>query len=1097
MKVPSLWTVSNYSLLNSLVRLPEYVSIAKTRGYQTIGLMDENVLYGALKLQTLAEQAGMQAIFGLTLTYFDENENEDEYALHFIAKDYLGFQELMRLSSYKMTHQSEKTKLHEFPPFSNSVALIFTFRSEFVKKTPNFDLANWLQQFDNVKNKFMGVGANMPEDWQNYVRTEPFPPFLLNEVRYLEAKDYPPYRVAKAIGDSEHLQISTLKPVGQEFLPEERNLHQQTLEAGWEEALKNAAQFVQKINVKIPTQQNLLPKFPIDKQKEVGKFLHELAFQKLPMRVENVTDQYTQRLEMELRVIDEMGFNDYFLIVWDLLDYANRSGIFTGAGRGSVAGSLVAYVLNITGVDPIKYDLLFERFLNSERYTMPDIDIDIPDNKREQILQYVAQKYGKHHVAQITTFGTLGAKQALRDVGRVLGFSISEASRWSKAVPNELNTTLEVAYAKSKRLRELVAATPRNQTLFTLAKKLEGLPRHVSTHAAGVVISDKDLFELIPLQAGGGELFLTQFTMYDIEKIGLLKMDFLGLRNLSIIADALYEIKKVWGRNLNIKQIDLRDSATLTLFRLGDTAGVFQFESAGIRRVLQKIHPDSIEDIVAVNALYRPGPMENINDFAARKLGLKQIVYPDKSLADILKKTYGIIVYQEQVMQLLQKMAGFTLGQADIVRRAIGKKKKDVIDEERCHFIEGSLKNGYTQDVAEKVYDYIEKFANYGFNRSHAFAYSFIGFEMGYLKVHFAGAFYAALLHSVRGNLKKMKEYITDARKNEISINPPDINTSEYSFRLLEKKVLRFGFSAIKGVRRDFIKEILNERKINGRFTSVDNFLLRIKHKWLKIDWLEPLVLTGVFDSLKPNRKQLGNNLESKIQNVLLSGGSMDLLGSVMKLKEVEAEDYTVEERLTYEENYLGTYFSGHPLESFNLFAKQIKATAIMDIEDRQQVKLVAMVRSLRVIKTKRGESMAFIEVSDLTGDISLTLFPKIYRKYLEELVVGKKLLIKGKVERSRYDNSLQVIVQSLKDLEIKQVSKQQTLFIRLVNEDKEMIKKLKQLLLANQGDASVIIYYEKIGERQRLSKNDKVEINEQLLKQLQAMFGERNIIVK
>jgi len=1095
MKVPSLWTVSNYSLLNSLIRLPEYIDVAKEKGYHTVGLMDENVLYGALELQTLAKQANLQAIFGLTLTYFDEKD--EEYALHFIAKNYLGYQELLRLSSYKMTRQNEKVRLQEFLPFSDSVALIFTFRSEFAKKDKTFKLADWLRQFDSVKDKFMGIAPNMSEAWQNYVRTAPFSPFLFHEVRYLNAKDYATYRVAKAIGESEHLQISTLAPSGQEFLPAENDLHQQVLDTGWKEALENAVQFVQTISFEIPIKQNLLPKFPLDNQKKAGTYLRELVLQKLNTRVARITDKYTKRLEMELKVINEMGFSDYFLIVWDLLDYAEKKGIFTGAGRGSAAGSLVAYVLNITGVDPIKYNLLFERFLNKERYTLPDIDIDIPDNKREQILQYIAEKYGKHHVAQIATFGTLGAKQALRDVGRVLGLSVSEASRWSKAIPNKLNITLETAYTKSKRLRDLVEATPRNQTLFTLAKKLEGLPRHVSTHAAGVVISDQNLLKLIPLQTGSNKLFLTQFTMYDIEKIGLLKMDFLGLRNLTIIADALYEIKKIWKVDLNIKQVDLNDQATLDLFRKGETAGVFQFESIGIRRVLQKIHPDSIEDIVAVNALYRPGPMENINSFAARKMGIKSIDYPDQSLVDILKNTYGIIVYQEQVMQVLQKMAGFTLGQADIVRRAIGKKKKDVIDEERRHFITGSLKNGYTPEVAEKVYDYIEKFANYGFNRSHAFAYSFIGFEMGYLKVHFAGAFYVALLHSARGNLKKMKEYIVEARKNDISIKPPDINTSEYSFCLLEKKSLKFGFSAIKGMRRDFIKEILDNRKVNGPFTSVDNFLLRIQHKWLKKDWLKPLVLTGVFDLLESNRKQLMNNLESKIQNVLLSGGSMDLLDGIMKLKEVEVQDYTIEERLTYEEDYLGTYFSGHPLENFDLFAKQIKATSIMDVEERQQVKLVAMVRDFRVIKTAGGESMAFVEVSDLTGDISLTLFPKIYRKYAELIVISKKLLVEGKVERNSYDNSLQVIVQSIKDIEAEKIRKPQTLFIRLTDQNKKKIKELKPLLLAHQGKISVILYNKEKAQQQLLPETYKIKISDSLLAHLQKLFGKENVVIQ
>lgn len=1099
MKVASLWAVSSNSLLKSFLRISEYVEVAKERGYETIGLMDENVLSGVLQLQLLADKLGLKPIFGLTLTYIDELE--EEYSIQLIAKDFSGYQELMRLSSYRMTNT--KVKLEEFLPFSDSIAVIFTDQSELFAKIEksDFSIENWLNFFSSVNDKFMGVSVNMSNEWQQYVNFQKFlPPFLLHEVRFLNPEDHPAYRVVRAIGKGEVLQISEIESHGKKFLPKEHNLRQQAIESGWEVAIKNANKFLQKVNVKILTKQHLLPKFPLPDGTNSKQILKEQAFRMLAERFDEISDEYQERLEMELSVISNMGFDDYFLIVADVLSYARKEGMFVGFGRGSAAASLVAFALKITEVDPIVYGLLFERFLNSERYTLPDIDIDLPDNRRDQILQYVAQKYGSNHVAQIATFGTLGAKQALRDVGRVMGVSMSESNRWSKAVPNKLNLSLKEAYEQSKTLRDLVSATPRNQTLFSLAQKLEGLPRHVSTHAAGIVISDMDLSKMIPLQEGANSIFLTQFTMYDVEKVGLLKIDFLGLRNLTIIANTLSEVKRKWGIDFVITPDKLQDRATLDLFCNGDTSGVFQFESIGIKQVLRKVQPDSIEEIVAVNALYRPGPMENIAEFVARKKGLHKIEYLDPTLENILKNTYGIIVYQEQVMQILRKMANFTLSQADMARRAIGKKERRLLANLRRNFLEGSKENGYSEEVAVRVYDYIEKFAGYGFNRSHAFAYSFVGFEMAYLKVHFPGAFYTSLLHSVRGNFKKIKEYLAEAKRRGVKTLPPDINSSKYSFDLLEKNVLRFGFSAIKGVRQEFIREILAERKENGFFVSIDQFLLRISSKWLKIEWLEPLIMTGVFDSLEKNRRLLMTSLEGKLQNILLSGGSFDLLEGVMKLKKNEVEDYSFLERLEQEEKFLGTCLSGHPLEQYLTKAEHFQISSIIDLEEGKKVRLMVMIRDFRIIQTKKRESMAFVEASDLTGEISLILFPKMYRKFSKELIIGKKLFVEGLVEKSSYNQVLQLIVNDLKNLEELDMDQTiQSVFIRLTpkTNKEEVLKQLQKIILENKGENFVVLYYAEKNQQQRLRKPYLVKLSDSLLTKLKRIFGEEAVVVR
>lgn len=1106
MSFPQLYTTTSYSLLQSTIQIPRLVQEAKTKGYQTIGICDRNVLSGTVEFYQACQKEGLQAVIGLHLDYFAP-ELEDQFEVLLFAKNFLGYQRLIQLSSKKMI--TGQVQLEDFEGTDDLIA-IFPEYNELSFLMGNGEDAKkrldiFLQLFGK-ENLYYGVSSrdlqeNSPNSykwWQENLSL-----CGIESVKALSIDELP------AITVMEHIKNGTQVESFSEIITDEktgylkaekevRRFFQDAVdgEAG-KEALKNAELIAETCHFELPLQQKLLPHYPLT-GKTAADYLKELCFEKLPQRVKDPDERYQQRLAYELSVIHEMGFDDYFLIVWDVMAFAHQEKIVTGAGRGSAAGSLVAYVLAITDVDPIQYQLLFERFLNPERYTMPDIDLDIPDNRREEVLQYVQKKYGKFQMAQIATFGTMAAKMVLRDVGRVFGLSQSEANRWSKAVPNALKMTLERAYQESARLRELVASNEKNQRLFQIAKLLEGLPRHVSTHAAGVVISDQNLLNLIPLQEGSEGILLTQFTMNDVETVGLLKMDFLGLRNLSIIDQTLQEIQRFSGEVFSQKAIPLDDPETLRLFQAGDTAGIFQFESAGIRNVLRRLGPENIEDIAAVNALYRPGPMQHIDSFIKRKKGLEKVRYPDESLRPILANTYGVMVYQEQIMQAASAMAGFTLGQADILRRAISKKKKAVLDEERRHFVQGALQKGHDQETAEKVYDYIERFADYGFNRSHAFAYSFVGFQMAYLKVHYPGPFFSALLHSVRHNTSKVKEYLNEAKKRQIEVLPPDINQSGYSFQLQSLKVLRFGLSSIKGIRRDFVMDILNERRANGPYRSFDQFLIRIDPKWRKEDTLRPLIEVGVFDELEPHRRQLASELEGKIQNIQYSGGSLDLL-NVMTLKEQEFQEYRLDEKLLLEEKYLGVYLSGHPVEQFAKLQRAKGVRNITEIVADQKVRLLLYIRDIREIRTKRGEQMAFVEGNDPSGEISATIFPELYRQVRQTFAENDVIYIEGKSEISKYNGELQIIADKVQQAsQLEATISQSTCFLRITKESEEqLLTPLYHLIQENPGPVPVVLYYVESGKKRILSEN--YWVGEQIVFQekLKKLLGEENVVFK
>ncbi|MGY3777622.1 DNA polymerase III subunit alpha [Isobaculum melis] len=1105
-----LQVISAYSLLQSTTSIEKLVAKAKEDGYQAIALTDINVLYGIIDFYKACKKADIKPILGLTLEIAGLIQENQVYQMVFLAENLAGYQQLMKLSSLKMLKNShEVLTMDDINSHLENLIVITPGEQGEIEQAllgEQWDKAQQIAKkwLTYVANSHFYLGVQVQSNLvpiiaqlQTLAAQLQIKTVAMTDVRYLEPSDHFSTKVLRAIDDGEKLALETEAITGAYYLPKPETVVAQFEQYQLEAEINETLQIAHRIQVEIPLNQALFPKYLLAAGETAADKLRSLCEAGLARRVPQATADYQERLNHELQVIHKMGFDDYFLIIWDVITFAHQNEIVTGAGRGSAAGSLVSYTLGITDVDPIQYQLLFERFLNVERFTMPDIDLDIPDNKREAVLSYVQQKYGANHVAQIATFGTLAAKMALRDVARVFGLNQNEANVWSNAIPKQLGITLSQAYQDSAKLRQLVQETEKNKLLFETAQKIEGLPRHVSTHAAGVVMTDQPLDSLVPLQHGGNEIYLTQFAMGNVEEIGLLKMDFLGLKNLSILANAMQFLKKDNQVAIQLNELPLDDEATLQLFRQGDTTGVFQFESSGIRNVLRKLGPTSIEDVAAVNALYRPGPMENIDLFIRRKKGLEPIAYPHDSLKDILGVTYGVMVYQEQIMQIAAKMAGFTLGQADILRRAISKKKKDVLDEERKHFIDGALSQGYTEESASEVYNWIERFANYGFNRSHAVAYSFIAYQLAYLKAHYPAAFFAALLNGMIHNPTKIKEYILEAKKKKVAIAPPDINQSFYGFSLKDHTI-QFGLGSIKTLRRDFVMEIIQNRKTHGPYKDLIDFSRRMDPKWMKEENLRPLIFAGVFDHLNENRGTLISSLEGVLSSVKYSGNNMDLLG-ILEPKYEQMPDLTLEEKLEMEETYLGAYVSGHPIEQYQDLMKLKKASFVAELVTGKKATIIGFIRQIKKIRTKKGEQMAFVQLSDSSGDLSLTLFPGTYRRFVKLLEKNSILLVTGKVEENQQDG-MQLLVDEIVDaMPLNQVVEGNQCFIKITKEKEnpKVLSQLKEVLTLGTGELPVILFYESTNKKIALNQEDWIQPLVGVKEQLQQLLGAENIVIK
>ena len=1103
-----LQVTSGYSLLRSTIDLYKYVMTAKKLGYQKLALTDEGVLHGAIEFYNLCRSQNIEPIIGCVFQYKQWRNAEVLSPMIVYAKDEIGYQSLIELSTqYQQTKLVSKNMEKIIKEASEHIQIVFPQEnSEWALECSNGEVAfqRWLfeaeeRYFPNIhlgieSNQILPIPLEELEAWG-----QEFSMKLLPFVKtfYLKAEDDFSYRVLKAIGDGETLSTTQAEVSGQYYLQDEKTLTQQWSTILDGKLVRQLQAFVDSIKWELPKNELLLPKFQTPEGKSSQEYLQEICQQSLKDK-ELVKDEYQSRLNYELTIIHQMGFDDYFLIVWDIMKYAHEAGIQTGPGRGSAAGSLVSYLLNITKVDPIEYQLLFERFLNPERYTMPDIDLDFPDNRREDILDYVRRKYGENHVAQIATFGTFGSKQALRDVCRVLGLTTVQAGEWSKAIPNQLGINLKTAYEQSKNLQTLVSRSPKNQLIFETACRIEGLPRHLSTHAAGVVLYDKPLTDVIPLIYKDQQMPITQYTMKYVEQIGLLKMDFLGLTNLSILHDSIELTKSIYQHEIILNEIPLDDEKTLELFQMADTNGIFQFESDGIRRVLKKLRPTNLEDIAAVNALYRPGPMEQIDTFIKRKHGQEVVKYPHPILESILQSTYGVMVYQEQVMQVTSQMAGFTLGQADILRRAIGKKDAKVIEKEKAHFIEGAIGKGIDVASATEVYQYIERFANYGFNRSHAFAYSLLAYQLAYFKAHYPRAFYTAILRFVGDRSPKLQTYFIEAKQRGISIKNPSINTSVDDYTATIDGIF-IGLNAIKGLRRDFIQEILIQRKQNGPFIDFMDFAFRIGKRFCKKEALEALIDAGAFDELGKNRATLRATIDAVIESVKFHGSNIALeLNEEMYPKYFEEEDSNIIEKIEREIAVLGFPVSAFPTEPYEILYKEQKAEKISNIYESKPVSVLGLLKNIRKTRTKKGEPMAFGTIQDETGEMEFVVFSEVYPIVFSMLEENQLVLLKGKT-RKNLQSKWQVQVQQVLSLfEIEGLAQAASIkcYIKITEnlQNKEVFDQIRNVIINNPGDTTVLLYIESKEQVLKMNFNSGIVVDAETLKAFSNIVGEENV---
>jgi DNA polymerase III subunit alpha len=1111
-----LHVYSAFSLLTSTIQIEQLVMEAKAKGFKALALTDRNVMYGTIPFYKECMIQGIQPILGLTADIL--NENDESFPLVLLAKNQQGFQNLLKITSVIKTKSATGIPMKWLRHYQDGLIaispgiegevetnLLDNKKDLAIKAIDNyskiFGKSNfYLSLQDHHSPKERSILKSLIEI-SNTTGTELV---ATNQVFYLHQNDSLAHECLLAIKNGEKLQDEHREKLesDQYYFKTGREMVELFME--YPQALENTIRIASECSISLALNQKHLPKFPTENSHTVDSLLEEICLKGLFERISNPSPTYRERLNFELQVIKKMNFSDYFLIVSDFMRFAKEKGILTGPGRGSAAGSLVAYVLHITDVDPIEHELLFERFLNPERISMPDIDIDFPDHSRDEVIRYVARKYGEMHVAQIITFGTLAAKAALRDVGRAFGLNTKELDQLSKFVPTQLGINLQVAYQQSEGLRRFVSESPLNEKLYNTALKLEGLPRHTSTHAAGVVISEEPLVNVIPIQTGHQDVFLTQYSMEYLEEVGLLKMDFLGLRNLSLIESILKNIEAT-GIKIAIKSIPLDDQATFELLSKGETSGIFQLESEGMRNVLIRLKPTQFEDIVAVNALYRPGPMENIPLFINRKHGLETIQYPHPDLKSILDKTYGVIVYQEQIMQIASKMAGFSLGEADLLRRAVSKKQKETLDKERAHFVDGAVRNGYGRETANDIYDLIVRFANYGFNRSHAVAYSLISYQLAFLKANYPLHFMTALLTSAIGNDTKIAQYIREVKQMNYKVLPPSINKSAYSFHV-ENGNIRYSLAAIKGIGGVALKEIFKKRRIK-KFEDLFDFCMRVSTKIVNRKSLEALVHSGCFDEFGKDRATYLASLDVAIEHSQLvnpdESDQIDFFSEeefFLKPKYVEIENLPIEDKLNLEKEVLGLYLSDHPV---SIYEKELLSAGTVLIsnlrEPSKTVKIGIYITTVKKIRTKKGEAMAFLTISDSSGELEAVVFPKVYNKIMTLLKQGSMLVVEGKIE---IRTERQLIIQNATDivewLEKNKKSKS-TLYLKL-KEDKQSAQhllNLKDIFRKNSGNTSIILFYEGTKKTVLLEEPFQINPSKYVIEQLQNFLGFENVILK
>ena len=1164
---------TEYSLLDGFSRLDKLISRAKELNMQAIAITDHGCMFGAIDFYKKAKKAGIKPIIGCEVYTAsrglrDKDPNYDKRYGHLVllAENMTGYKNLIKLVStsyvegfyYKPRVDIEELKKHSEGIIALSACLAGDVSNNILNR--NYEEAKkfallyreifgqdnfYLEIQDHNLHEQKEVNAGLVK----LSKETGIPLVATNDLHYVNKEDSKTHDVLMCIQMGKTLNDpSRMKFGSDEFYLKSREEMEELFPYAID-ALDNTVKIAQRCNVEFDFNTYHLPQYDVPEGYTTESYLRELCFKGLDERYKNPSQEVIDRLNYEIDVISKMGYIEYFLITWDFINYAKENNIMVGPGRGSAAGSIVAYTLKITDIDPIKYSLLFERFLNPERVSMPDIDIDFCYERREEVIDYVKRKYGDDHVAQIITFGTMKAKAAIRDVGRVLDIPYNKVDKIAKEIPFDLGMTIDKALEVNPELRNLYEQDTETKEVIDISKQMEGMLRHASTHAAGVVISKNPVDEYVPLYKHQ-ESVSTQFTMTTLEELGLLKMDFLGLRTLTVIRDALDLIEKNYGKRIDFSSMDYDDPKVYELLSSGNTLGVFQLESSGMRNFMKQLKPNNFEDIVAGISLYRPGPMDSIPTYIENKHNPEKITYIHESLRPIMGVSYGCLVYQEQVMQVVRDLAGYSYGRSDLVRRAMGKKKMDVMEEERKYFIYGKedengnieipgcIRNGVPEDIANKIFDDMIDFAKYAFNKSHAAAYGVISYETAYLKAYYPVEFMAALITSVMGNTDKVVEYIRECSALGIEILRPDINKSFGKFSV-EDNNIRFGLAAVKNVGINVINNIIRERNLNGNFKDFADLVKRLDSKDLNKRVLESLIKCGAFDNISENRASLMMGYEKLLESVSMDRkknvkGQISLFDGLQmgeEVVEVEQEvssipkinEFEERERLALEKEVLGMYVSGHPLGEYekelknNTSIDNGKINALKeDMEsylnlDEKEVVLGGMIVNKRIQTTKRNDIMAFLELEDLYGTIEVIVFPQVLKQYNAIVNEDSIIYIKGKLS-IKEEEGAKLIAREIRDINDsnsfkinnqnnidKKNKKSQTtgIFIKINNmKNQQLISSIEKILLQYKGNQDVYICTE--SPRKMFKWTDMgVNLNSDLQYKLQELLGLENVKVK
>jgi DNA polymerase III subunit alpha len=1138
---------SDYSLLDGGSKIDKMVQLAISMGMPSLAITDHGNLFGAIQFYTTARKNGLKPIVGCEIYVAKESRHkktgggDQSNHLVLLAENETGYRNLSKLVSYGYLEgfyykpRVDKDLLGQYS--SGLIALSACLKGA----VPQMLMA---EQYDAATAEALALrdifgAGNFYLELQNHglpaqqrvnsllleiSRRTGLPYVCTNDTHYLRREDSVAHDVLLCIGTGKSVaETNRMRYATDQFYFKSFEEMQQ-LWGHVPEALQNTVAIAERCNLTINTAESL-PPFDVPEGFTADSYFEKVVREGFEWRrrtletmaregrLKNPLEAYEERMTFEIEMIKKMKFSSYFLIVWDLIRHARDSSIPVGPGRGSVVGSLVAYSLRITDIDPLQYSLFFERFLNPERIAPPDIDMDFCMNRRAEMIEYASCKYGHDNVCQIITFGTMAARGVLRDVGRVLDIPYSEVDRIAKLIPNELNATIDKALEQESRLRDAMS-DPQVEKLIQIGRKLEGLSRHASTHAAGVVIAPKPLVELVPLHKSNKEEVTTQYSMKDVEAIGLLKMDFLGLATLTVIDDAVRRIREEMNVELDLTELPLNDPGVYELFSDGRTNGIFQFESGGMKTELRRLKPERFEDLIALNALYRPGPMDMIADFIRRKQGQVEVRYPHPLLEEILKETYGVIVYQEQVMQIASKMAGFSLGEADVLRKAMGKKLASVMVSMRDKFIEGARKNKIPDKAAIQVFDLMEQFAQYGFNKSHSTAYALLAYQTAYLKVHYPVQFMAALLTSEIGDTEKIVLYLAEAKSMGIGVLPPDINESELQFHSTQGKI-RFGLLAIRNVGEGAIRSVLQFRRAHGRFGSLFQFCQEVDSRAVNKRVLESLIKSGAMDSFGWKRSQLmamaDNAIEhgQKMQRDRESGQKGLFSDTEMGLAAApepappNLPEWPFEQVLANEKETLGYYLSGHPLQRFaeelERFASKSLAELIAD-GNPCECTAAGIVTECRTRRTKKGDLMAVFSLEDLTAAVETVVFPSVFAKAETYLQADKAILVTGRFEAEE-ENGFKILAADIQPLSGMIERRAKTLRIRAAVSklSPDSAVDLQRLLESNRGETAVdleLYHPHEFRVRIQCSEFVKVKSSADLIRQIEEICGAGSVVI-